>query len=64
MTILIEIYEQGHLIASHYILQKQQSKYEHSSVTSLAVHNIGLITINRRLGPTKLETQLPLDKTH
>lgn len=55
------IFEHGHLIASHLVLQKSQSAFPSGIPNSLAINTLGFIAINSRLGPTKIKTQFSLD---
>jgi hypothetical protein len=55
------IFDHGHLIASHWVLQKSQSTLNRIFPDSLAINTLGFIAINSRLGPSKIKTQFVLD---
>lgn len=55
MTDVRRIYEQGHFIAAHIVLQQRQKILDKVSETKkLAIDELSLLTINSRLGPTKI----------
>ena len=58
------IFDQGHLLASHVILQEYQHQLDIEKSSSpyrkLAIDELGLVTINSNLGPRKFQYMFPL----